>query len=342
MRHGAGRRGAGGLLLPVALIAVGLLWLLVQVGFVPPAVVTALWRFWPLLLIGVGLDLLMPHQRPARVPFTVLAAALLVLGALVVPQRVAAPAGETAFLEPVGSARSATLRLDLSSAPTDLTAAAEPGTLLQARVNGPNAEFRVQGDSDRIIEVRPVRTPPSLFGINGRWSFAVTDALPVALQVDGGSGSIALDLERVRLTELAANLGSGGSTIALPGGGRSYRVRLDLGSGSSRLTVSRGASLDLQLDASSGASSVTFEPGSDARVRLQGGSGSVVLDVPDDAPVRLEVRDDGSGGLTVAAFLRRESGSGDTGVWTSAALDGGGRVIDIRVEDAGSGHITVR
>lgn len=336
------RHGLADALLPVVLIAVGVLWLLVQVGFVPPSVVTALWRYWPLLLIGVGLDLIVPRARPGGVPFTALAALLLALAALVLPQQVAAPSGDTAFEAPLGDARSLDLQLDLASAPTDLTAAASPEVLVAARADAPPATFTLQGSRDPVLRVRPAGTPPRLFGPAGRWSFAVTDAVPVTLEVDGGSGALAFDLERIQLTELRADLGSGASDIVLPGAGRSYRVSLDLGSGASRVRVAGGASVDLELDAASGATVLAFDPGSDARVRLHGGSGSLRVEVPDVAPVRLEVRDDGSGSLTVGGALVRRSGSGDTGVWTSEALDGGGRVLDLRIEDAGSGPITVR
>src|SRR5690554_3471864 len=67
--------------LPVALIAVGLIWLLFATGFVPPSLGVALGRFWPLLLIGAGLDVWIPERRPLSVFFTAWAAGLiLVLG----------------------------------------------------------------------------------------------------------------------------------------------------------------------------------------------------------------------------------------------------------------------
>src|SRR5690606_41241381 len=71
--------------LPIALIAVGTIWLLNAVGFVPPSLAAALGRLWPLLLIGGGLDLLVPRYRPRNVPFVALAAGALVVLALFWP-----------------------------------------------------------------------------------------------------------------------------------------------------------------------------------------------------------------------------------------------------------------
>src|SRR5690606_6931659 len=71
--------------LPIALTAAGTIWLLNAVGFVPPSLAAALGRRWPLLLIGGGLDLLVPRYRPRNVPFVALAAGAIVVLALFWP-----------------------------------------------------------------------------------------------------------------------------------------------------------------------------------------------------------------------------------------------------------------
>ena len=98
----------------------------------------------------------------------------------------------------------------------------------------------------------------------------------------------------------------------------------------------------MEADLSSGPTSIFIGEGSDVRLTLETGSGPLDLDLPDSAPIRLTVRDDGSGPLRLPRFLERRSGSGDTGVWESASLRDGGRVIDIVLEEVGSGPVTVR
>ena len=131
-------------------------------------------------------------------------------------------------------------------------------------------------------------------------------------------------------------------TLALPGQVDRYRASIDGGSGATRVTVAAGASLDLALDLGSGPTDLALPPGGRSSVTLRAGSGPVTIDVPETAAVRLEVRDDGSGPLRVAPFLTRQSGSGDTGVWESAAGAGPGGEIAITVMGAGSGSLTIR
>ena len=172
MRSGRARRD----LLPALLIAGGVLWLLVQIGFVPVRVLSALAFTWPLLLIGVGLDLLRV-RRPWALPYTGLAAVVVVLAALVVPAGSAGPQATT-FHAPVGAARSATVRLELSSAPTRVSAATDGAALLDAQIQGrPAAAFQVRGDRDKTVTVRaqnraPWRRLSARVVGNSRWDAA--------------------------------------------------------------------------------------------------------------------------------------------------------------------------
>src|SRR5690606_39299162 len=170
-----------------------------------------------------------------------------------------------------------------------------------------------------------------------RWDLEVPRGVPLDLRVEGGSRQLTLHLQHTQLSSPALDAGSGPTTVDLPGGGTPYRVALDGGSGPIELRIAPGASVDMEADLSSGPTSIFIGEGSDVRLTLETGSGPLDLDLPDSAPIRLTVRDDGSGPLRLPRFLERRSGSGDTGVWESASLRDGGRVIDIVLEEVGSG-----
>jgi hypothetical protein len=336
-------RGARRDLLPVVLIAAGVLWLLFETGFVPPRVLAALGVTWPLLLVGVGLDLL-PVRRPWSVPYTALAALVVVLAALIVPRPDAA-SPVTAFHEPVGTARSASVHLRLSSSGNHVYAAADASTLLDARIRGrPEAIFEVRGDRDKAITVRPQAGPPWIPPSLGtdRWDLALGSSVPLDLRVDGSSGPATLDLAGLHLTGFRLDVGSGPATVTLPGGTQRYQASVQGGSGPTRIDVTAGASVNVSLDMGSGSTELVVPPRTAARVSLRSGSGPVQIDVPSDAPVRLEVFGDGSGPLHVASFLERRSGSGDTGVWESVGAPATAPGILITVTDAGSGSISIR
>jgi len=330
-------------LLPVLLIAGGVLWLLFQTGFVPPRALSTLAFYWPLLLIGVGLDLLRA-RRPWTVPYTGLAVLVVVLAAIVLPPP-GAGTSLTRFREPVDAARAASVRLELSSAPTHVFAAPDGAALLDAEIRGrPAATFDVRGGRDKTVTVRARDRgpwPPTSIGTR-RWDLGLGRSLPLDLTVDGGSGAATLDLDGLQLTALRTDVGSGSVTLSLPGQVERYRARVDGGSGAARIAVPSGASLELALDTGSGPTQLTLPPSGRVVVTLRSGSGPVTIDVPDGAAARLEVRDDGSGPLRVASFLTRRSGSGDTGVWESGGATGAPADLLITVASAGSGSITIR
>lgn len=328
-------------LLPVILIAVGLLWLLIQTGFVPPRLTAALGSWWPLLLIGGGLDLLLPAQRPARVPFVAIAAAVvLVLGVFWPGATRVSDSRQQLPLAP--GTRSVHATIDTSHQPTTITTSNDPTTLIEADFSGGTpGRITTSGGRDARVTVRP-QGNGLMFMRPGRWSIALPANLPLSLAVDGASGALNLALDRSSLTELEIDGRSGSITADLPGNGASYRAKVDGGSGAIALALAPGASVDMEADFGSGSAQIFVGEGSDLRLDLQTSSGAVTLDVPESAPVRLDVRDDGSGRLRVPDFLVRRSGSGETGVWESTSFGDGGRVIDIIIRDVGSGSITIR
>lgn len=333
----------------VFLVAAGFLWLLLATGFVPPRLVNALWQLWPLLLIGVGLDAWIPTRRPLGVPFTAIAAAIVLIVAILLPgSRSATGSGQT-LATPLDGIGSAVVNLRMPSSRTTVEPTSRGGTLLEVTTVGtPEANLDVTraptlsgaGTGSKTVSIRPRGGFPS-FGRH-QWTLGLTDAVPLELIVDGGSGASTFALGPLRIPRLQMDMGTGSTNVMLPSDGEGYTVTFDGGSGSSRLNVPTGASVDLDVHTRSGASVLTMSRGSDVRLGLRSGSGSVVIDVPDDAPVRLEVEDDGSGGLNVASFLRRQAGSGDTGTWQSANYPNGGRAIQITVLKVGSGSLRIR
>ncbi|HZJ09564.1 MAG TPA: hypothetical protein VFD39_07715 [Trueperaceae bacterium] len=332
-------------LLPAVLITVGLLWLLVQVGFVPAGLVNTLARWWPLFLVAAGLDLIVPGSRPAKLPFVAIAAAIVLLLALFAPATSTSTSTNREYDEPLSEdTQSVTADVVTAGSTTTITTTTDPLSLVEATFAGePAGRVSTSGERDAQVEILPLRGAFSLpFGPRGQWNIGLPASVPLSLSVDGASGPLTLELARAELRSLELESGSGRVRARLPGNGASYSVDLDGGSGRVAVDVPPGASVDMDAEFGSGGSDIFIGEGSDLRLELRTGSGPVVLDLPDSAPIRLEVRDDGSGRLRLPGFLTRRSGDGDTGIWESPSLGNGGRVIDVRVTATGSGPITIR
>lgn len=326
--------------LAYALLALGALWLLIEIGFVPPSLTLALLEWWPILIVGLGLDLVLPSSKRGPLPVTAYAGVVIILIALFgLSGRSATP---TTFAQAVpGGARTLAAEIELGSVATTIGAAG-PGQAVEASFEGVQpGKVELSGATNLEFELSRGRSAMFDFRRNS-WNIDLTPNLPLELELRTGSGAVNVDLAQHDLSQLSLDSGSGGVTLNLPGGGLYYSADIDGGSGSMTIGVQPGASLDLALQTHSGATRVTIAERTDLQLTLRTRSGSVDIDLPDDAPIHLEVQDDGSGRLRVPDFLTRRSGSGDTGVWQSSTFERGGRVIHITVVQAGSGSITFR
>lgn len=323
------------------LVAVGVLWLLIEIGFVPAALTLALFSWWPLLLIAVGLDLVVPAARRGPLPIIVYAAAIiLIIGALGSAGRQRQTVDVFQRDLPTG-ARSLEVSLELAN-PRTVVGATSDAQLVEARFSGLRpGEVTLTGEEQLFVDVKPRRVAPGLLLSSGEWRVSLTPDLPLALTVNGGAGSSQLDLSHLDLVRLQLRASSGASRLLLPGNGRYYQAELAGGSGKLDVAVAPGASLDLTAKPGSGGMNLSVGPNTDLQLTLATSSGNVTLNLPQDAPIRLTISSDGSGAVRVADFLARRSGRGDTGVWESAGLARGGRVIEVNVIKVGSGSIAV-
>ncbi len=332
-------RSPGVTQLALALVFAGVLWLMLQLGFVPASLLAALGRWWPLLLIAGGIGLAVP--RIGVITGLVSGSALILVFALLgfKPEPTGASALTIEQMPP--GARAAEFEIELGSPATRIVATRDPGVLLQAAFSGQVlGRVTTNGREAPSVDISPQRSIFNPFGPSGSWQLTLPGSVPLTLELAGGSGSAVVDLGTTLLRDLDVRAGSGSLALVLPPTAFEGEVRG--GSGSLELSVPQGASTDLTIRLSSGSTTMSVDAGADAVIELRTGSGRFDLVLPAEAPIRLTIERDGSGSVSVRDHLTRRSGRGDTGVWESPSLANGGRVIDIRIASVGSGAIVVR
>jgi hypothetical protein len=316
---------------PLVLITVGVVWLLTNLNIIAPINLTALFRLWPVILIAIGLDILFGRRWPFL-------GALIGLGlvALIVALLAFGPAWGLAqdttlrtqnCAHALGGATSARINLDLSSAATHVTGLSDSTDLIDATFKTVgDVRCDVSGESEKTVRV----SQSSNFNIfvfpfgdaDQRWDIGLSPNIPLALNVDSGSGSVTLDLDKLQLRGVDFNSGSGSVDMRLPESREGYAVDLNSGSGSIRVMLPAKTNITVQVDS---------------------GSGSVTLDVPDGAAVKIDVRSSGSGRVNLpGGYERTGQGNGDEGTWQTANFGNAERTIVITVNDLGSGSINVQ
>lgn len=323
---------------PIILIGIGVFFLLRNMGMVPQANLAILFQLWPLWLIFLGVNIVV-RQAPKRlgsalsglvalsavftasyfVFFSEDNALLTRLGIRPAQMEVVT---ETVTFEPTNVSR-ADISLQFGSRGGTIYALEQSEALLRGDVSHSDDlrfDARVDGNTAIVSLGRGAIAPWHWFSSGGGepWRIGLNPVTPLDLNIDAGAGSVTFDLAALTIENLWIDVGSGSSTLTLPGG--NYAFNLDVGSGSSRLVFAESGRIQADIDGGSGSLSVTLPAGLPARIEVQAGSGSISL------PRTFELVDGQRGG---------------DGIWETADFTADRDGLNLYI-DVGSGGVSVR
>jgi hypothetical protein len=259
----------------VALITAGAVALAIQSGVIAGESARDLWRFWPVVLIVIGIAVI-----AARTPFAL--AATLVAGLVVGgmagtlitgwPDRIGIGCGGQAdeLVSSEGSfAGSASVDLDFNCGELAISTASGSDWSVGARYGGGN-EPRISAD-DGSLRVSADGDGP--FGFADRrqeWNVTLPTDADLGLSVDANAASSQLDLDDATLTELGIDANAGEVNVRLP-----------------------GASVDgLSVDANAGSISIDTDEATTLSGSIEMNAGSLELCVAESASVAITVDED--------------------------------------------------
>jgi hypothetical protein len=226
---------------PLVLIALGVLFLLANAGYVGEGALRRLVDLWPVALVLIGLDIMVRDRSTAM--------ALVVEIAVIVASVAYAVAGPATGFVPVGASTTSVGRFDTTSLALTVNYGAgrlsmHSGATALVSVSSSREDVRVQ--DVRQSGAATVTISPTddgfFFGTDRVWDVAIPGDIPVRLTANVGAG------------EFNFGLGASDLEISLP-----------------------KPTGDVPITISAGASSITFEipQGVEYRVRTSGGLNSV-------------------------------------------------------------------
>ena len=249
-----------GILWPIILIAAGILFLLSSLDLLQWDAWELL-RFWPLILVLIGLDILAAQlESPwayAAVTLLGMLVILGVIGVLMLDTRLGlARAVETQEIaEPLGEIREARVEIQFSGGDLTLGALHDSANLVEGQCQGPRGRGdpvieEVDAQRDRLTLRSPHRDfffVPFGGPVVDRWDLALTTRVPLTLDVGIGAGRAQLDLEDLQVPELELSPGVGRTTVVFPRQGRT-RASVNGGVGDLRLEIPRGVAARIEVD----------------------------------------------------------------------------------------------
>jgi hypothetical protein len=258
------RRGNERALLPILLIAAGVLLLLGRFDLFDWSLAFGILQLWPLLLIAVGVGILTGGRFPAVVVIATVA-----IGAVLWQVPAWSPFGGTAaevrpIEYPLDGVRAAEVELRHGVGLLEVGALGRgdgrlvAGTLATGRGESVDVDYRVD-DGVAELDLRSEQRGPS-FGFDGgrdvrRWTLELARDLPIELTIDTGVGESRFALRDLTLSGLDLDAGVGEVRIELPTTG-GYAADIDAGVGEVTVLVPSGVEASVEVETGLGGAEV--------------------------------------------------------------------------------------
>ena len=249
------RRPGPSLAWPLILIALGIVFLLANTGYVTGDIWLHLAQVWPIALVLIGVDLLI---RPRSVAVALVAEVALVAAAVV--YAVAAPVIVSTASVTANVPRSGATQLDLrlAYAAGDLVVTGGATDLVNVGSTRQDIELSQSGAA---ITLRPANeTFP--FGLDRKWDVRLPSDVPTTLTAELGAGNFTFDLRNVPLTRATITSGASDLKITLPRPKGDVPVRITGGASSMTIDVPAGVEYAVTVDGGlTSTTGVTRSPG---------------------------------------------------------------------------------
>lgn len=246
-------------------IAAGTLLLANTMGFLPWGFWLDVARFWPVILVLIGILVILRQRVPGLLVLVMIA--LIVLNVTRLPLEIIAGSGGRRFVFPPGSEEdyrfesgTADLSQEIEAGieSTDVTLSLGAGNIevTGGATNLLDASLDYIGDVPQMIYNRSgnkasVTLKGGLAGRRGgqspRWLVRLNESMPVSLSIDAGAGRVNMDFSTVRLASLDMDMGAGEFRIKFGDHGSRTDVSIDTGASNIVLVVPKEVGLRVKV-----------------------------------------------------------------------------------------------
>ena len=337
------RRQQPSLLGPIVLIAIGIYFLLYNIGLVPSLNWWAALRYWPLLLVFIGLNII---ARQAPRPFAAILSLLTGLLVIITFGYLLLFGGEVAnsprwwgisppnlqteqIAFPMADVTKADVGITVNVAGLELYALEDSRQLIEGEVfyfDTLQFDTSLQGEQATIsLDTEERRNwfmnPGNWDDIDTRnpWRIGLNQQIPTDLQLWLNAGVSDLDLSTLTLTHLSVESNASKTTLVLPAG--EYAASLEANAGSMIVTLPTVGRQEVDVNVSAGSLTLYLPQDSQARIEVDLSLGNFSLD------------DDGR-------FAQLSTDNGHE-VWQTANYDDAEDHIALTI-DASAGSVVVR
>ena len=239
----------------IFLLFLGTVFLLQTLNILPWGLWENLWRFWPVLIIIIGLSILLRRYNPWLVSGLILVLLFACLGIAYWQYSPHLPGGETtkSYSEPLGSLEHAQIEIDFSAGSLNISSLPlNSPNFVEADSEARNGNMLVafqSQDSEGTLHLKTDQVDRRFPNEAGsRWEVSFTRNIPLTIQVKSAASNLELDLSELEVTELQMDIDIGNSIVKMPfsAGTTLAYIKADLAN--VEVTIPEGVATKLKID----------------------------------------------------------------------------------------------
>jgi len=203
----------------VILVFLGVVLLLQNFDVLPWGLWGTLWRFWPVILVIIGINLLVSHRNPWLAGVLVLAILGACLGLAIWQYHSSYPPGKISetYLEPLDGLQGARVEIDFKAGVLHLLALPpNSANLVEAtsKGDGLKADFRRKNEEGHLYLTtawghrRPWR--------GAEWEVKLCPDIPLTIKIDSAAANLRLDLSQLEVTDFDLEINAGNCKVDMP------------------------------------------------------------------------------------------------------------------------------
>jgi len=240
----------------IFLLFLGVVFLLQTLNVLPWGLWETLWRFWPVLIIIIGLGILLRHYNVWLVSLVVVAILGACLGIAIWQYSSSPPPGIESYSKPLGDMERAQIVVDFTAGSITI-GSLPPGSPnfveadSEARDSGGsmNVDFYQQDSEGRLYLSTQRVNPPFWGGDAIRWEISFTRNIPLTLNIKSAASTIELSLSELRVTELQLDIDAGNCKVTMPSSTGTTHAYIKSDVANIEINVPDGVAAKIWLDA---------------------------------------------------------------------------------------------
>ena len=209
----------------IFLLFLGIVFLLQALDVLPWGLWGTLWRFWPVLIIIIGLGILLRRYNVWLVSLLILAILGACLG-IAIWQYGASPPGGTvteSYSEPLGEIERAEVEVDFTagsltvlSLPSSSSNLVEASSEVRDGIGGMRVDFNRQGSEGRLYLTTERVDREFWEEVGARWEVKFARNVILTFNIRTAASNLSLDFSELKVTELRLDIDAGNCKLTLP------------------------------------------------------------------------------------------------------------------------------